>query len=102
MLEPMGGLTKADIDEYSAKGALCVRKLLDKEWVERLRVAAARVIETMLKAREADGTPRPTTPAFHACVGMFVYDPDFEGAAFKSRAPRVAMDLTQCDMLVRC
>lgn len=90
-----GLVNSRDYEDYLRDGAIVVRHAIDLDWVERLRLAAARVVEQMLLRKEAEGQPRPTGPAFHNVLFMYKFDRDFREIALRSPLAAVARDLMQ-------
>ncbi|WP_051170263.1 phytanoyl-CoA dioxygenase family protein [Sphingomonas sp. YL-JM2C] len=95
-----GLITEADLTALDEDGAIIVRNVFDRDWVERTRRASAAAVERQLAGMEAAGRPRPTEPAFHNVLYMHLDDPEFRVIALQSPAALLARDLMQTDKVV--
>lgn len=84
-----------DLNFYRAKGAICIRGVIDMSTVERARQAAAEVIEKRLSALEANGQPRAIGPQFHHMIRVAEDHPVLHDILLNSKLPEVARDLMQ-------
>jgi ectoine hydroxylase-related dioxygenase (phytanoyl-CoA dioxygenase family) len=91
---PLLPVTKDDIARYREDGALCVRKVFDREWCERMNGAVERLLRNPgNRAREAT---KPGDPGrFHMNVFMWRWDSDFRDFALNSPLPELAGSLME-------
>ncbi len=81
-----------DVARFREDGAICVRKVLDREWCERMNRAVERLLlNPGSRAREATKAGDPGR--FHMNVFMWRWDPDFRDFALKSPLPELAATL---------
>ncbi|MDO7840782.1 phytanoyl-CoA dioxygenase family protein [Sphingomonas immobilis] len=90
-----GLVSQADLDFFRAKGAICIRGVVDLHTVERARAASAEVIEARLAALEAQGQPRHAGPQFHHMIRVADEHPVLHDILVNSKLPLVARDLMQ-------
>jgi ectoine hydroxylase-related dioxygenase (phytanoyl-CoA dioxygenase family) len=92
-LHPVGD---DDIARFKADGAICLRQVFDRDWIDRMNSAVDRLLENPgNRAREATKAGSPGR--FHMNVFMWRWDPDFRAFALKSPLPEVAADLMSAD-----
>ena len=94
--EPLSPVTDADIAAYDRDGVVCLRRMFDAAWVQRLRGAIQRDIETPgpmainFAGDGSDGT-------FFGDMFMWTRDADFRAAVFDSPAPAIAARMMRTD-----
>ena len=87
--EPLSSITDADIAAYDRDGVACLRRMFDVAWIDRLRGAIQRDIESPgpmainFAGDGSDGT-------FFGDMFMWTRDADFRAAVFDSPAPAIA------------
>lgn len=93
---PPRAITPAEIDAYQRDGAICLRGLFDRDWVERLRAAIERV-----RAR-----PGPLGETYGGAAGdggfygdrfIWTFDDDFRALALESPAGAIAAALMRAE-----
>lgn len=81
-------LTEAEIEEFEAAGAICLRQRFDMGWVERLRAAVDRSLEAERRARED-----PEAKRFEMNHHLVYREPDVRAFVFESPAAGIARAL---------
>jgi len=86
---PLREITEADIRCYKEDGAVCLRGMFDRAWIERLSEAVERAMRN--PGRRAREATRPGNPGrFHSNVFMWRWDSDFRALALESPAAEIA------------
>ncbi len=75
-------VTEQDIEDFEKDGAVCLRGVLDDDWVERMRRAVDRLTENPGPMRESYYPDRPGD--FFSEKFMWTFDEDFRSYAFES------------------
>ncbi|HEY5209455.1 MAG TPA: phytanoyl-CoA dioxygenase family protein [Stellaceae bacterium] len=85
-----------EVARFAADGAICIRNVLDVEWVGRMNQAIDRLLaHPGNRAREA--TKAGGTGRFHMNVFMWRWDPDFRALALESPLAELAASLMSQD-----
>ena len=93
---PIHPVGSDEIARFKEDGAICVRQVFDREWVERMNFAVDRLLANPgNRAREATGAGNPGR--FHMNVFMWRWDPDFRDFALQSPLPELAASLIEAD-----
>jgi ectoine hydroxylase-related dioxygenase (phytanoyl-CoA dioxygenase family) len=93
---PLHALGSDDIARFKADGAICIRQVFDRDWVERMNHAVDRLLENPGKrAREATKEGNPGR--FHSNVFMWRWDPDFRAFVLESPLAELAAGLLEAD-----
>ena len=77
---PLTPVTREDIEAYRRDGVVCLRGVLDTEWVQRMQAATARVAEDPGKY----GNLGPSNGTMLSVCYLWRNDPDFRDFAFES------------------
>lgn len=85
-------LTREDIETYRVDGVVCLRNVLDHGWIERLRDACDRMMETP-SAFGGNFNKDSGTGRFFGDLWMWRQDADFRALAFDSPLPDIAAGL---------
>jgi len=93
---PLHSIGGDDIARFKADGAICLRHVFDREWIDRMNRAVDRLLENPgNRSREATKAGNPGR--FHMNVFMWRWDPDFRAFALESPLPEVAAELMSAD-----
>jgi ectoine hydroxylase-related dioxygenase (phytanoyl-CoA dioxygenase family) len=93
---PLRAVSADDVARFKEDGAICIRQVFDKEWVQRMNVAVERLLGNPgPRAREA--TKSGGTGRFHMNVFMWRWDPDFRDFALHSPLAEVGASLLEAD-----
>jgi ectoine hydroxylase-related dioxygenase (phytanoyl-CoA dioxygenase family) len=89
---PLREITESDIQSYQEDGVVCLRGMLDRDWIERMSQAVDRAMQN--PGRRAREATRPGNPGrFHSNVFMWRWDADFRALALESPAAEIAARL---------
>jgi ectoine hydroxylase-related dioxygenase (phytanoyl-CoA dioxygenase family) len=92
-LHPVG---PDEIARFAEDGAVCIRQVFDRDWIERMNRAVDRLLENPgNRAREATKAGNPGR--FHSNVFMWRWDPDFRAFSLDSPLPELAAHLLGAD-----
>lgn len=93
---PLRPVTQDDVARFKEDGAICIREVFDREWVDRMNAATNRLlVEPGNRAREATKSGNPGR--FHMNVFMWRWDPDFRDFALHSPLSELAASLLEAD-----
>jgi ectoine hydroxylase-related dioxygenase (phytanoyl-CoA dioxygenase family) len=93
---PLRPVTQQEIARFKEDGAICVRQVFDRDWIERMAPAVDRLLANPGKrAREATKAGDPGR--FHMNVFMWRWDPDFRDFALNSPLPELGAALLGAD-----
>jgi len=93
---PLRPVTREDIIRFKEDGAICVRQVFDRDWIERMAPAVDRLLANPgNRAREATKAGDPGR--FHMNVFMWRWDPDFRDFALNSPLPELGATLLEAD-----
>jgi ectoine hydroxylase-related dioxygenase (phytanoyl-CoA dioxygenase family) len=93
---PLHALGSDDIARFKEDGAVCIRQVFDRDWVERMNRAVDRLLENPgNRAREATKAGNPGR--FHSNVFMWRWDADFRAFVLESPLAELAAGLMQAD-----
>lgn len=85
-------ITPDEIERYERDGAICLRGLFDAAWIERMRGAIDRLLDSE-RARRGDLTAPGGTGRFNNGSLMWRFDPDFRAFVFESPAAEIARQI---------
>jgi ectoine hydroxylase-related dioxygenase (phytanoyl-CoA dioxygenase family) len=85
-------ITPDEIECYERDGAICLRGLFDDAWIERMRGAIDRLLDSE-RARRGDLTAPGGTGRFNNGSLMWRFDPDFRAFVFESPAAEIARQI---------
>src|SRR5262245_34910590 len=90
----MADIGAAAIAAYAADGVVCLRRMFDADWIERLRGAIERDLSDPgpMALNFAEGS---TPGTFFGDMFMWTRDADFRAAVFDSPAPAIVARLLQ-------
>jgi ectoine hydroxylase-related dioxygenase (phytanoyl-CoA dioxygenase family) len=93
---PLHPLTQEELAHFREDGAICIRRVFDRDWIARMGPAVDRLLANPGKrAREAT---KPGDPGrFHMNVFMWRWDPDFRDFALNSPLPELAASLLEAE-----
>ncbi len=93
---PLRPATQQDIVRFKEDGAICVRQVFDRDWIERMAPAVDRLLANPgTRAREATKAGDPGR--FHMNVFMWRWDADFRDFALNSPLPELGATLLEAD-----
>jgi ectoine hydroxylase-related dioxygenase (phytanoyl-CoA dioxygenase family) len=93
---PLRPVTQQDIARFKEDGAICVRQVFDRDWIDRMGPAVDRLLASPGKrAREATKAGDPGR--FHMNVFMWRWDSDFRDFALDSPLPELGATLLEAD-----
>jgi ectoine hydroxylase-related dioxygenase (phytanoyl-CoA dioxygenase family) len=81
---PLRPVTEADIRTYEGDGVVCLKGMFDREWVDRMREASIRFMESGIGRKRIVQKPGETA-RFYSNVFMCGLDPHF--MAFRNESP---------------
>jgi len=88
----MHALGSGEAARFKADGAICIRNVLDQDWIARMNAAVDRLLaDPGHRAREATRAGDPGR--FHMNVFMWRWDPDFRALALESPLAELAAGL---------
>lgn len=97
---PLNPITRADRERFAADGAVCLRGMFDREWIDRMNRAVNRVMETkhaLARPREVTAALGGTTGRYHINSFVFQWDADFRDWCLESPCAEIAATLMDAD-----
>ena len=96
--EPLREVTDKDVETFWEDGVICLRGMIDRDWIERMRDAMERVLEKPGPQGlnfNADGTDGRMFYENH----MWTYDDDFHAFVFESPLAQIAAALMRSNKI---
>jgi ectoine hydroxylase-related dioxygenase (phytanoyl-CoA dioxygenase family) len=97
---PSSPITEADRAALEADGAVCLRGMFDREWIERMIAAVDRAKDAkheLSRIREVTKALGGTTGRYHINTYAWRWDPDFCAWALESPCAEIAAELMRAD-----
>ena len=88
----MREITQSEIEQYERDGAVCLRGMFDQKWVDSIRIAIDRVLQTK-RGKRADLTAPDEPGRYNNCSMMWSFDPDFHAFVLESPAGEIARQI---------
>jgi len=98
--QPLNPITDADVRRFHEDGVVCLRGMFDRDWIERMAAAAARVMDAhnpLARPREVTKALGGTHGRFHINSFIWVWDDDFRAWALESPNAEIAARLMGAD-----
>ena len=90
---PVNAITEDDIRAYEDDGVVCLRQMFDREWVDRMREASLRYMESGVGDHRVREAKIPGESArFYINSFMSVYDREFFD--FRNQSPAAEIGAT--------
>jgi ectoine hydroxylase-related dioxygenase (phytanoyl-CoA dioxygenase family) len=96
--EPLTPVGAAQVGDYERDGVVCLRRVFDAEWIERLSRAVDRTMANP-GPRVRDATKPGAPGRFHSNTFMWRWDPDLRALALDSPMIGVARQLLGADRI---
>jgi ectoine hydroxylase-related dioxygenase (phytanoyl-CoA dioxygenase family) len=98
--EPLNPITEDDIAAYERDGAVCLRRMFDAQWIERMNRAVNRVMEAqhpMARPREVTKALGGKSGRYHINSFVWHWDDDFRDWVMQSPMARIAARMMGAD-----
>lgn len=98
--KPLHPITDADRAAFEADGAICLRGMFDRDWIERMRAAVDRVMDAehpLRRPREVTRALGGKTGRYHINSFVWAWDDDFRAWVFESPCAEIAAELMGAD-----
>lgn len=97
---PLHPITAADRTQFEADGAICLRGMFDREWVERMQRAVDRAKDAehpLARRREVTQALGGKSGRYHINSFVWPWDDDFRDWVMHSPCAEIAAELMQAD-----
>jgi ectoine hydroxylase-related dioxygenase (phytanoyl-CoA dioxygenase family) len=97
---PLRPITDADRALFAVDGAICLRGMFDREWIERMKRAVDRAMNAehpFARRREVTQALGGTTGRYHINSFVWQWRPDFRDWGMHSPNAQIAAELKQAD-----
>jgi ectoine hydroxylase-related dioxygenase (phytanoyl-CoA dioxygenase family) len=98
--KPLSPITDEDIAQFQRDGVICLRRMFDAEWIERMN----RAVDRIMDANHPLARPREVTKAlggksgrYHINSFVWMWDEDFKAWALESPMAEIAARMMRAD-----
>ena len=95
---PPRDITEQEISTYEDRGVVCLRGVLDPDWIERMRTAMDRVLEKP-GPQGIDLQPQDAEGRFYFETNMWFYDDDFRAIMMDSPLAQLAAQVMRSERI---
>jgi ectoine hydroxylase-related dioxygenase (phytanoyl-CoA dioxygenase family) len=91
--EPLSPVTDQDVADFRRDGVVCLRRMFDPEWIERMNRAVNRIMDAhnpMARPREVTKALGGKSGRYHINSFVWLWDEDFRDWAMHSPMARIA------------